>query len=447
MGKENADEDEKGRDGRGGRRRALLNAAAERRLLKPWAELIARGGSGRELVPAVRAALEKRIGKTVSLSVVYRLLARHGWRKTAGEAVAETGDAARGKKTRGASGGPPTLRELAVKAGVSRTTVSLALRNKPSISPGTRERIQRLARSLGYAPDPNIEKLMEKIRAKKRHRRPEVIAYLTAYPRKDDWRAHPTLSDYHDGAAQRANAAGYQLEEFWLREPGMSERRMSEILRARGIDGVIVAPLPDPHGALNEFRWDYFSAVSLGYSLASPKLCRSCNHQFHAMQLLMMELHRRGYRDIGLAMREDHDVRVNHNWQGGYFVGRNLIRNGRDIPLLLTSEWSREGFARWLEEHRPDAVVTTGDEARRWLRQLGLRVPTDIGFAHANLSPRMRRVSGIDQHSRQVGASAVDLLLSLMRANERGVPEIPRLHMVEGSFVDGDTTRGLGERG
>lgn len=416
-----------------------MSEAAEAKLLKPWAETIARGGNGRTLVPAVRAALEKQLGRAVSTSVVYRLLARHGWTKRRAETDSPTGASGGGKGRR--SDAPPTLRELAARAGVSRTTVSLALRNKPSLPAETRERIRRLAQSMGYAPDPSIGKLMEKIRAKKRHSQPEVIAYLTAYPGKDDWRSHPTLLDYYDGAEQRARTCGYQLEEFWLREPGMSQRRMSEILRARGIDGVIVAPLPDPHGSLTEFRWEYFSAVSLGYSLADPKLCRSCNHQFHAMQLLMMELHRKGYRDIGMAMRTDHDVRVNHNWQGGYFVGRNLIQGHRDIPPLLTTDWDREVFARWLEEHRPDAVVTTGDEVRRWLRQMGMRAPRDIGFAHANLYPGMRRVTGIDQHSRQVGASAVDLLLSLMRANERGVPEIPRLHMVEGTFVDGDTTR------
>ncbi|RRJ97121.1 LacI family transcriptional regulator, partial [Opitutaceae bacterium TAV4] len=336
-----------------------------------------------------------------------------------------------------------TIRELAVLAGMSRTTVSLALRNKPSLPKTTRERIQALARRHGYQPDPAVGKLMEKIRERKRNRQPDVIAYLTAYPKREIWREHPTLLDYFTGASARARECGYQLEEFWLAEPGMSERRMSEILRNRGIDGVIAAPMPSPDGTLTEFRWDYFSAVSLGYSLANPTLCRACNHQFHAMQLLMRELQKLGYRDIGLAMREDHDTRVNHNWQGGYFVGRNLIPGHRDIPLLLTPQWSRDDFARWLDAYQPEAVVTTGSEVREWLRDLGIRTPCELGFAHGNLGPAMRseKITGIDQHSAQVGASAVDLLLSLMRTSERGAPVIPRLHMVEGSFVPGRTTK------
>ncbi|EIP98280.1 transcriptional regulator [Opitutaceae bacterium TAV1] len=430
--------------GRGGRRWALLSAVAEAQLLAPWAGLIAAGGNGRVLVASVRAALEKKLGRTVSVSVVYRLLGRHGWRKT----VRIEKTATSGNVDRVAGGTPsplpaPTLRALATLAGVSRTTVSLALRNKPSLPVATRERIQALARKHGYQPDPDVGKLMEKIRERKHNRQPDVIAYLTAYPERATWREHPTLLHYFEGASARARECGYQMEEFWLAEPGMTARRMSEILRNRGIDGVIVAPMPTPDAALTEFRWDYFSTVSLGYSLVSPTLCRSCNHQFHAMQLLMRELHLLGYRDIGLAMREDHDTRVNHNWQGGYFVGRNLIPEHRDIPLLLTPQWSRDDFARWLDRHRPEAVVTTGSEVREWLRDLGIHTPRELGFAHGNLGPEMLRekVTGIDQHSAQVGASAVDLLLSLMRVNERGVPEIPRLHMVEGSFVQGRTTR------
>ncbi len=41
-----------------------------------------------------------------------------------------------------AASNPPTLREIARRAGVSHTTVSLALRNHPSIPEETRERMR-----------------------------------------------------------------------------------------------------------------------------------------------------------------------------------------------------------------------------------------------------------------------------------------------------------------
>ena len=53
----------------------------EEAFLRPWAEQ-AREGQVLALSP-IRAALAQRLGRPVAASVVYRFLARHGWRKVA----------------------------------------------------------------------------------------------------------------------------------------------------------------------------------------------------------------------------------------------------------------------------------------------------------------------------------------------------------------------------
>ena len=65
----------------GGRRRAALSLEEEREFLQPWAELAAEGGM--LVVAPLRAALAQKLGRAVTHSVVYRMLARHGWRKVA----------------------------------------------------------------------------------------------------------------------------------------------------------------------------------------------------------------------------------------------------------------------------------------------------------------------------------------------------------------------------
>lgn len=65
----------------GGRRHSLLTLEEEREFLQPWLEQ-ARGGAV-VVVSPIRAALAQRLGQPVKPSVVYRLLARHGWRKVA----------------------------------------------------------------------------------------------------------------------------------------------------------------------------------------------------------------------------------------------------------------------------------------------------------------------------------------------------------------------------
>jgi transposase len=65
----------------GGRRRAAMSTEEERDFLEPWAQSAADGGM--LIVGPLRAALAQRLGHPVTHSVVYRLLARHGWRKVA----------------------------------------------------------------------------------------------------------------------------------------------------------------------------------------------------------------------------------------------------------------------------------------------------------------------------------------------------------------------------
>lgn len=63
----------------GGRRRALLSWQEEEAFLAPWVEQAQQAGV--LVVSPLRAALAEKLGRRIAPSVVYRLLARHGWRK------------------------------------------------------------------------------------------------------------------------------------------------------------------------------------------------------------------------------------------------------------------------------------------------------------------------------------------------------------------------------
>lgn len=65
----------------GGRRRASMSFEEERNFLAPWAKQSEAGGV--LVVSPLRAALAQELGRPVAASVVYRMLARHGWRKVA----------------------------------------------------------------------------------------------------------------------------------------------------------------------------------------------------------------------------------------------------------------------------------------------------------------------------------------------------------------------------
>ena len=65
----------------GGRRHETLSVEEEAGFLAPWVDKAAQGGV--LVVPPLQVALEERVGHPVAKSTVYRMLARHGWRKIA----------------------------------------------------------------------------------------------------------------------------------------------------------------------------------------------------------------------------------------------------------------------------------------------------------------------------------------------------------------------------
>lgn len=95
----------------GGRRRASMSIEGERKFLAPWAKQCVDGGV--LVVAPMRAALAQELGHAVAASVVYRLLARHGWRKVAPDTRHPKSDPAvqeAWKKTPKSSGGPAEAR-------------------------------------------------------------------------------------------------------------------------------------------------------------------------------------------------------------------------------------------------------------------------------------------------------------------------------------------------
>lgn len=74
------------------RNRAIATLEQEAQILD---EVLAEGAQGGVVVvPPLKEKIEKRLGKRVALSTIYRMLARHGWRKLAPDTAHPQGNAA-----------------------------------------------------------------------------------------------------------------------------------------------------------------------------------------------------------------------------------------------------------------------------------------------------------------------------------------------------------------
>ncbi|HRP04381.1 MAG TPA: LacI family DNA-binding transcriptional regulator, partial [Opitutaceae bacterium] len=82
-----------------------------------------------------------------------------------------------------------TLSDVAKRAGVHVTTVSLALRNHPRLPESTRRRIQSLAKRMGYAPDPLLRALVAYRGRVIERRNVPTLAYVTNWATRWGWKA------------------------------------------------------------------------------------------------------------------------------------------------------------------------------------------------------------------------------------------------------------------
>jgi LacI family transcriptional regulator len=335
-----------------------------------------------------------------------------------------------------------TLKDIARKAEVSVMTVSRALRNQSNLSPGTRVRVQAIAEEMGYRPNPLVSALMTYRRAARPVGKNLTLAFITSFPTRGGWRDIRINRDFFEGAKTSADRHGYKLEEFWLREEGMTSKRLSTVLYSRDIGGMIVAPLPVALGHMR-LDWEKFSAMTLGYSLARPQLHRAVNHQFRSMRLAMRQLRKLGYRRVGLALRASIDERVDHQWVGSFLVEQRRSKPADQVPLFVVQDkdWREEKLGKWLLEHRPDVIISQHEEILQWLVALRVRVVEEIGFVHLNCPDKSGRFAGIYQNGPAVGAVAVDFLVGMTQRNERGVPELPHSILVEGTWRDGATLK------
>ncbi|MDF3055826.1 MAG: transcriptional regulator [Rariglobus sp.] len=336
-----------------------------------------------------------------------------------------------------------TMSDLAKAAGVSKMTVSLALRGHQKISAETRERIRLLAEKMGYRPNPLVQTLMANLRSTRPAQYHSTIAWVTAFPTREGWCKHWVHKLYHQGAVARAAALGYKIESFWAFAPGLSGAALSRMLRARGIRGLIVPPVGVP-GTRLEIEWEHFSCATIGYSFMEPRLHRAASNLHDAMSRALAECTRRGFKRIGFAIPSDTDLRVNHSWLATYLAWQQFIPKGERLPVINASGPLQDPLPAWLKKHRPEVIISPNTEFSTWLPKLGRRIPEDIGLitlSRPGNDTATTRISGISQNDVTVGEAVVDLVVAQLQHNETGVPKYPRVVLTDGFWSEGKTLR------
>lgn len=337
------------------------------------------------------------------------------------------------------------LNAVASAAGVAPITVSRVFRGASHVSPDTRERVLSAAKRIGYRPDPLFARLMSLVRSAKRKETHPAIGVVRDDILEDD--LHDPAYQYvsTDDIRNRAERHGYLVEEFSLGRGGITPRRLTSILRARGIEGLVISP---QSSRLNFSALDYslFATATLGYGLQSPYLHRACTNMWQGILGAAETLTSRGYRRIGLAITDWIDARLDHTYSGALLYYQQRVPPGDRVPRLIfpanNPAHGREAFCAWVKEFRPDVVISFHLYVPDWLvNDLGLRIPDDIGLVVHDWTDAMRGFAGINHCRPIVAAAAVDMVATQLMQNEHGIPVIPKQILVPPTWVDGPSIR------
>lgn len=335
---------------------------------------------------------------------------------------------------------------IAEKAGLSKNTVSLALRHDPQIPISTRERIERIARELGYTKNPVVAQLMVELRKTHPSGYRRTFALLNANLDPKAFTRHPTVPAYVAGCRRRAVQHGYKFDEFWLHEPGLYGEQLNRILRTRGIRGVIVVGLMNENHLPPRFSvtWQQHSVVVTGVRTHAPTLSFACADH-HALVLEATEHARRlGYRRPALVLEESIDRLVEGRFSAGFWTAQKSLAAANRLPGFYGVESARtapEKFHAWFRRHRPDVIFTLHTVVREWLSAIGVQAPRDIGLIQLERRRGCENWAGMEQHNDLTGEAAVDMLVTVLHNNEAGVPLFPRATLIGGSWMDGSTVR------
>jgi DNA-binding LacI/PurR family transcriptional regulator len=311
----------------------------------------------------------------------------------------------------------PTMQDVAARAGVSRSLVSLVMQGSSNVSPHRREAVLRAAAELGYRPNAHARNLA------RRTTRSVGVMLSDLH--------NPFFAEIYDGVEAEATEAGYRLLVNTGSRRPTGERAALETLLELRVDGIILTgarlAAADIAAAAREVPVTLVTRV-----VRDPSVDWVTSDDTHGAELAVTHLaalgHRRiahvdGGRGAGAAAR-----------RRGY--QQAMARLGLDRYVQVVhgdfTEASGVAAARRLVRsvERPSAIFAANDLCALGvlseLDELGLSVPGDmsvVGYDNTALAAlHSVNLTTIDQPRLAMGRQAMHAVLARISGESNGTP-------------------------
>jgi LacI family transcriptional regulator len=301
-----------------------------------------------------------------------------------------------------------TLLDIAADAGVSRATVSLVIRNVPSVADSTRKRVQRSIKRLGYI----YHRGAASLRMQQSHAIGLIVSDIT----------NPFFAEVIVAIEERLAAARLVTLLGNTSEDHAKEERLLKTMREFPADGILICPAigqgtsTGPQNLAGQLPTVAFARRAAGLDYAGVDNAQGS----HLAVEHLCRLHNRRIAFIG----GDPDVSTGRERIEGF--QRALLQLGLQfdprlvVPAPPTRRGGYDSVQRLLQmENRPTAVLCFNDVVAfgviEALQIAGVRAGKEFGVVGFNNVPDAAQslpgLTTIDTSPRELGETAAELLL------------------------------------
>jgi LacI family transcriptional regulator len=311
-----------------------------------------------------------------------------------------------------------TIRDVAVRAGVSPMTVSRVINLEPSVRSATRERVHAAIRELNYAPSPAARSLAGA--------GAQRIALLY------DGRSLPYLGGLLLGALDESRRTGTQLMVERC-DATQSPRSVLDGLLQGAVGGVLLLPpLCEAAAVIEAVVQSGVAMVAVAGAAASERLATVRIDDVAAARALTDYLLALGHRRFGFIQGHP-DHAVSELRLRGFLSALSAAGIGRAQVRLERGDF---GYRSGLEAAGrllaaaplPTAIFAANDEmaaaSASQAQRMGLNVPEDVSIVGFDDTPLATSVwpalTTVHQPLAAMARSAVELVLHEMRRRRQG---------------------------
>jgi LacI family transcriptional regulator len=320
------------------------------------------------------------------------------------------------------------LSDIAKKAGISKSAVSLALNGSTMVSEATRKKVEQIAKAMGYERNALVSSMMSSLKREGSSKYSETIALVNGNIDEFALKNHPTLPKYCEGIKDEANRLGYTINEFWLHDSNLNGEQFSRILHSRGIRGGII--LGHSFGTVFpksfENIWQNFYFISAGIKTQQPQLeMVSADHYAITYQAVLKALEL-GYKRPALVIEENIDNLVDGRFVAGFLRAQMRLSIKQHIPPFLKTDthpnYDNE-LEKWINTYNPDVLLYLLNTTRETLLAKIQKQKKPIKLIQLERRSILQNWIGMEQNNDTVGRIAMRRLADMLSRTSAVVGE------------------------